>query len=346
MSLNNVYKTPEHPGSFTTLETLYRATKGQFSKSYIRKWLQSKDSYTLHKPVIKRFRKNRVIVGKINQQFQADLVDMQSLSKYNDGYRYLLTCIDVLSKYAWAIPLSDKKAETVVSGFEKIFSERVPCKLQTDAGGEFKNHILKKYLNKKNIGYFTTDNDTKASIVERFNRTLKTRMWKYFTEMNTYRYLDVITKLVASYNHTWHRSIQMEPAAVSKENQSIVLKNLYGSKILPKSRPKLKVGDTVRISKEKLHFQKGYEQNWTQEIFTISQIVRRNPIVYKLKDLAGEEIRGTFYEQELQKITDTGYYPIERVIKQRKRNGKTQFFVKFKGYPEKFNMWVEEIESL
>ena len=149
MDLNKVYLTPEHPGSFTSLESLYRVTKGRISKSHIRNWLQSKDSYTLHKPVRKTFRKNRVMVGKIHQQFQADLVDMQSLSKYNDGYKYLLTCIDVLSKYAWAVPLYDKKAETIVSALGKILSERVPDKLQTDAGREFTNALVQKFLKKK-----------------------------------------------------------------------------------------------------------------------------------------------------------------------------------------------------
>ena len=119
-----------------------------------------------------------------------------------------------------------------------------------------------------------------------------------------------------------------------------------GIKKLPKSVPKFKVGDTVRISKEKLRFEKGYEQNWTREIFIISQIIRRNPIVYKVKDLADEEIRGTFYEQELQKVIDTGYYPIEKILKQRRKNGKVQYLVKFKDYPEKFNRWVEDVKSL
>ncbi|GFW43126.1 putative uncharacterized transposon-derived protein F54H12.3 [Trichonephila clavipes] len=228
----------------------------------------------------------------MNQQYQADLVDMQSLSKFNDGYRYLLTCICVLSKYAWAIPLHDKNAKTVVSAFEQIFSERVPLKLQTDAGKEFTNKLFQNYLKKKKIGFFMTSNNTKASIVERFNRTLKTKMWKFFTEKNTKRYIGVVDKLVYSYNNTWHRSIQMTPASVTETNQSQVWENLYG-----------------------------YEQNWTREIFTIHDIIRRNPIVYKLKDLAGEVIRGTFYEQELQKVTHSGYYPIEKILKTREKNG-------------------------
>ncbi|GFU58836.1 uncharacterized transposon-derived protein F54H12.3 [Trichonephila clavipes] len=235
----------------------------------------------------------------MNQQYQADLVDMQSLSKFNDEYRYLLTCICVLSKYAWAIPLHDKNAKTVVSAFEQIFSERVPLKLQTDA------------------------------------------------EKNTKRYIGVVDKLVYSYNNTWHRSIQMTPASVTETNQSQVWENLYGKQNNKKvNKPNYRLNDTVRISKEKLLFEKGYEQNWTREIFTIHDIIRRNPIVYKLKDLAGEVIRGTFYEQELQKVTHSGYYPIEKILKTREKNGKKEYFVKFLGYPEKFNTWVQDLKHL
>jgi hypothetical protein len=172
-------------------------------------------------------------------------------------------------------------------------------------------------------------------------------MYKYFTEMNTKRYIDVLEKLVKSYNHTWHRSIKTEPASVTMENQGQVWQTLYGQQketLVPKSD--LKVGDTVRISKVKMHFEKGYEQNWTREIFTIMKIIPRNPVVYKLKDLAGEVIKGTFYKQELQKITDSGYYPVEKVLKTRKRNRKTEYFVKFQGYPEKFNSWVQDVKHI
>ncbi|GFW93708.1 putative uncharacterized transposon-derived protein F54H12.3 [Trichonephila clavipes] len=323
MDLEKVYQEPEHPGSFGGVEALFKATGGKFSRKDIKKWLSAKDSYTLHKPIKKKFKKNRVLVSRMNQQYQADLVDMQSLSKFNDGYRYLLTCICVLSKYAWAISLHDKNAKTVVSAFEQIFSERVPLKLQTDAGKEFTNKLFQNYLKKKKIGFFMTSNNTKASIVERFNRTLKTKMWKFFTEKNTKRYIGVVDKLVYSYNNTWHRSIQMTPASVTETNQSQVWENLYGKQNNKKvNKPNYRLNDTVRISKEKLLFEKGYEQNWTREIFTIHDIIRRNPIVYKLKDLAGEVIRGTFYEQELQKVTHSGYYPIEKILKTREKNGK------------------------
>ena len=183
-------------------------------------------------------------------------------------------------------------------------------------------------------------------MVERFNRTLKTKMWKYFTEMNTKRYIDVIDKLMKSYNRTWHRSIKMEPVAVTIDNQNQVWQTLYGNTKTITPKAAFKVGDTVRISREKLHFEKGYEQNWTREIFTIYKIINRSPVVYKLSDLAGEVIEGTFYKEELQKITDSGYYPVEKILKTRKNKGKIEYFVKFQGYPEKFNAWVDTVKRI
>lgn len=344
--LKQLYRDPALPGSFGGVNTLKRVLKGKSNSKTIKTWLEMKDSYTLHKPLRHKFSRNRVIVGELNEQFQTDLVDMQSLAKFNDGFRYLLTCIDVLSKYAWAIPLKNKKSNTIVKAFEKIFLERLPVRLQSDAGREFKNRQFQNYLKNKGVHFFVTHNSTKASIVERFNRTLKTKMWKYFTEMNTNRYIGVIDELVQSYNRTWHRSIKMEPEAVTVDNQRQVWQTLYGNEATTLPKHAFKIGDTVRISKEKLRFEKGYEQNWTREIFTICKIINRIPVVYKLKDLAGEEIEGTFYKEELQKITDSGYYPVEKVLKTRKNRGKTEYFVKFQGYPDKFNAWVDGVKTI
>ncbi|GFV68145.1 chromo domain-containing protein [Trichonephila clavipes] len=138
----------------------------------------------------------------------------------------------------------------------------------------------------------------------------------------------------------------MEPVSVSRHNRKQVLKNLYGGLRNEKPKaPRFKMGDVVRINKQKLHFEKGYEQNWRRELFIVFEIVQRIPIVYRLKDLEGEEIKGTYYEAELQKVVDSGFYPVENVIKQRKRGGITEYFVKFLGYPEKFNDWVTDIQK-
>ncbi|GFU01897.1 putative uncharacterized transposon-derived protein F54H12.3 [Trichonephila clavipes] len=341
------YENPEVPNSFGGVEALHRSVKGKYSKKDVKHWLSQKDAYTLHKPVRHKFQRNRVFVSDIDRQFQADLVDMQSLAEFNKGYKYLLTCIDLFSKFAWAVPLKDKFGKSVKSGLEIIFKERKPKVLQTDAGKEFLNKIVQNYLKNLNVNFFFTNNETKASIVERFNRTLKTKMWKYFTEFNTKNYIDVIDKLIHSYNHSYHRSIKMEPVSVSRHNRKQVLKNLYGGLRNEKPKaPRFKIGDVVRINKQKLHFEKGYEQNWRRELFIVFEIVQRIPIVYRLKDLQGEEIKGTYYEAELQKVVDSGFYPVENVIKQRKRGGITEYFVKFLGYPEKFNDWVTDIQKV
>ncbi|GFX75722.1 uncharacterized protein TNCV_2082331 [Trichonephila clavipes] len=127
------YKNPEVPNSFGGVEALHRSVKGKYSKKDVKHWLSQKDAYTLHKPVRHKFQRNRVFVSDIDRQFQADLVDMQSLAEFNKGYKYLLTCIDLFSKFAWAVPLKDKFGKSVKSGLEIIFKERKPKVLQTDA---------------------------------------------------------------------------------------------------------------------------------------------------------------------------------------------------------------------
>ncbi|XP_035207964.1 uncharacterized protein LOC118182682 [Stegodyphus dumicola] len=154
--------------------------------------------------------------------------------------------------------------------------------------------------------------------------------------MNTRKYIDVIDKLISSYNHTWHRSIKTEPVSVTLQNQEKIWKTLYGQQ--PVQNPissDLKIGDTVRISREKMLFEKGYEQNWTREIFTIYKIIRRIPVVYKLKDLAGEVIQGTFYKQELQKVSDSGYYTVEKFKKKEETSRENRIFCEISGVPRK-----------
>ncbi|GFY27126.1 putative uncharacterized transposon-derived protein F54H12.3 [Trichonephila clavipes] len=318
---SSVYENPEVPNSFGGVEALHRSVKGKYSKKDVKHWLSLKDAYTLHKPVRHKFQRNRVFVSDIDRQreFQADLVDMQSLAEFNKGYKYLLTCIDLFSKFAWAVPLKDKFGKSVKSGLEIIFKERKPKVLQTDAGKEFLNKIVQNCLKNLNVNFFT-NNETKANINERFNRTLKTKMWKYFTEFNTKNYIDAIDKLIHSYNHSYHRSIKTEPVSVSRHNRKQVLKKLYGGLRNEKPKaPRIKIGDVVRINKQKLHFEKGYEQNWRRELFIVLKS-QRIPIVYRLKDLQGEEIKGTYYTmQNYKKLSTPGFYPVENVIKQKKK---------------------------
>jgi hypothetical protein len=339
--MNETYQDPGHEASYGGVDAIFRAVRGKVSKKEIKKWLEGVDAYTLHKPVRRKFPTNRVIVNSFDQQWQADLVDVSHLQNYNESYRYILTCIDILSKYAWAVPLKQKRGIDIVEAFKQIMCERRPKVLQTDQGKEFKNSIFQKFLKEKGIRFFTTFNETKASIIERFNRTLKTKMWKYFSSRNTYKYIDVLHQLVKSYNHTFHTSIKRAPVQVNSENERDVWFTLYRDNN-PKISTKcvFNVGDVVRVSKKKLTFEKGYETNWTEELFIITECVKRQIPVYRISDLLGESILGTFYPQELQKVRLKEEYRIEKILKKRMRKKQIEYLVKYKGYPIKFNEWI------
>ena len=214
-----------------------------------------------------------------------------------------------------------------------IFEERKPEKLWTDKGKEFYNKDVKDL-----IELYSTENEEKSSVVERWIRTIKEKMWKYFTDNNTYTYIDILPDLVEDYNNTKHSTIKMTPVEASKkENELTVWRNLYPDRLkIHDLRPKFSVGDEVRISKKKKTFEKGYTTRWTEEIFTITRIQNTNPITYRIADLKGEEIDGTFYEPELQK-TSQQVFRIEKVIEK----GKNKSLVKWKGYSDKFNSWVD-----
>jgi len=169
--------------------------------------------------------------------------------------------VDVLSKYAWVEPLKDKTGKAVTAAFERILKRakgRRPLRLQTDAGKEFYNRVFQSWLTGKKIHHFSTKEDTKASVVERLNRTLKERVYRYFTARNTYRYVDALPALMQGYNVSKHRSIGMAPAQVKWSNQHRVWQRLYRKRLAPRVRPQWKPGDRVRLQKQHRAFDKGY----------------------------------------------------------------------------------------
>ena len=171
------------------------------------------------------------MVYGIDEQWAADLVEVQHLSRHNRGVRYLLTVIDVFSKYAWVRPLTRKTGAQVQKAFESIFREgRKPLRLQTDDGKEFYNKTMTAFLKRHNIVHFSTKGDTKASVVERFNRTLKERLYRYFTAKNTLNYKQALPDVVRGYNATPHGSIGMAPERVTLDNSAEVWKKVVRQK--------------------------------------------------------------------------------------------------------------------
>jgi hypothetical protein len=276
-------------------------TKTGLSSKVVKKWLEGQDTYTLHKPIKHRFPTRRVLVNGIDDQWQADLVDMQGYKEL--GYQYILTVIDVFSKYAWGIPIKRKTGEEISSAFRNLFKHRKPRKLHTDKGLEFINKPTKELLKENDIHWFATENESKAQIVERFNRTLKNRMWRYFTQSHDTKWIKVLPDLMYNYNTTKHRSIGMTPREASlKKNEAVVYKNLYPPKKVKVQNPKFKVGDHVRITIKRGDFRKGYRPNFTRELFIITEMLDTKPITYRIKDFEGEVIEGSFYEQEMVKV--------------------------------------------
>ena len=295
-------------------------------------------AHELHKPARKYFPRRRVKVLGIGDLLQADLVEMIPYAKDNNGYKYMLTLIDCFSKKAYAAPLKDKTAKHVKLTMESILPDNVKH-LQTDEGKEFFNKDFNEFMKKRNITHYHTYSHLKASIVERFNRTLKNWMWEMFSAQGSYRWVDNLPKLINRYNNKVHRSIGMKPKDVNNKNSNVVL-----AKLMPKhtqnNKPKFKVGDHVRISKYKHIFAKGYQPSWTTEAFKIHEVKQTKPVTYILKDEQGQIIAGGFYEQELLKTNFKDIFLVEKVLKQ--KDGKS--YVKWLGFPSSANSWVDNTD--
>lgn len=306
--LREIYYDHAHPQGFGSIHGLYLAAKSvddAITKTYVRRWLYAQHVYTLHAPLRKRFLRRKTLAPGLYYQMQMDLVDLTNISSKNKGYKFLLTAIDVFSRRAFVVPLKSKKDTIVLEGISKIFANYPPPKyVQTDEGKEFYNRLLAKYLADRNIRLFSTSSDTKCAIVERFNRTLKQRMFKYFTAKNTVVYIDALEKFVDAYNARKHSSIGISPNEVTYKNQAEIWRRQYHKYFIGYRRASFKysLNDSVRVSKMARQFRKGYLPTFTDEIFLIHDRIASVPVTYKLRDSNQQVLIGSFYEPELQLV--------------------------------------------
>ena len=315
-TLSKIYFDPSNPSAFGGVRRLYLACRKNamnISLDAVKKWLSEQPCYSQYRRVVGRFQHKKVLVPKINHQWQADLADFSRFSSQNDGYKFVLCTIDCFSRFVRIRCTKDKKSSTIANAFQSILREaRVsPEHLQTDKGSEFYGAPFRDVLHKYKIRLFSPSQDVKAQIVERFNRTLKEKIMKYCKLHDTDRYIDVIDAIVHGYNSCVHSALKkFAPSEVTADNQDIVRKLQY-SRYLNQKKKKFKFqrGDRVRLSKYRETFRRTRHHTFTTEIFTIfSQIKSHNETnktivpTYRVADVSGDVVASVFYEDELQKI--------------------------------------------
>ena len=354
MSFNHifekVYFDVTNPGSFGGLRRLYlesRKLDPKIKYEDVKSWVQNQLTYTLHKQARINFKRNRILVQRKNEQFECDLVDMRMFSRSNNGFKYIVTIIDCFSKFLYAYPIKNKTPIEIIKVLKKVFQTDKPMKIRTDRGLEFDNKKVLKFLDSEEVQYFTSnDSKIKCAIVERVNRTLKSKMFRYFTAKGTRRYIDVLQHLVDSYNKSFHRTIKMRPIDVSDSNRQEVFENIYKVSRYRDLYTKMKkkkhdVDDNVRVKYDlNKSMEKSYYPLWTDKVYKIEKIFNK-PIkpVYKVSS-EGQTVKRLYYPEEIQKVGKDPVYRIEKIIQKRQRQGIPEVLVKYIGYPDEFNQWI------
>ena len=228
-----MYFSPAHPAAFGSAIQLHRSARKQIKKLTLKdvtNFLERQTAYTMHRPVKQHFKRRKPYARYVDHIWQMDLVSLQAIAKENSGYNCIFTVIDVLSRYAFAEPLKRKTGKKVMGAFKRLLRKykRKPVKVKMDQGQEFYNEEFKTFLHENNIAHYSTSSDMKCALAERFNRTLKEKMFKYFTHHNTLRYITILPQLIDAYNNRPHVSLDgLKPANVNRNNQALVRRIHY-----------------------------------------------------------------------------------------------------------------------
>lgn len=338
MSLGKLFYDLNKPEAYCSTSILKRKGGKEF--------LSKQDAFTLHHRYRKNFKRRKVIGGGLNNTVHADLADMQNIKRDNKGVGYILVVVDCYSRTVFLQPVKRKTAEFMTKAIKQVFTAMrrrfgyICSNFVSDRGTEFYQRQVKDLFNSQNINHYSTFTEMKACMAERMIRTVKGRLYKYFTHTGKYKWLHVLQQIATAINNTVNRSIKKKPidvqaGDVDEEQEEI---SREAKKHLSK---KFKVDDPVRVSKIRGTFDKSYVQSWTDEVFYVSKVkLNFKPPYLKLRDYQGNELDGIFYFQECQKITEPDAYRIEKVLRRRTRNGVKQAFVKWMGYSNEHNSWI------
>ena len=335
-TLTKRYLTPGDPIAFSGINNIQREV-GKISRNQLTNVLRGIDTYTRHKFSKKPLR-NPFFSYFPRYQWQIDLVDIRKHSSKNQNFNYLLTCIDIFTRLGFAEPIKSKNSKDFLKGFKQILKKvkKYPKTILADRGSEIKNQDFKKFCEQNKIKLLFTSNFEHCAYVERFNLSLKNLIYKYMTANGTKSFIKVLPNLLKTYNNRFHRSIRMTPNEAEKKQNLFKVRQAQELKYskIERQLPKFKIGDTVRISKLKTVFSRGFTAKFKDEIFKILKINTILPLpTYQLETLnEGEPIEGNFYEAELTPVKSDDVYEVETILKERTVRGQRQLLVKWVGY--------------
>jgi transposase InsO family protein len=347
--LKNIYFNLDNPSSYTSVTGLHRAARlvdDNITKERVKLFLAEQEAYTMHKAIRSKFPTTPTVSVAKDQYWQIDLTDMSSISSVNNDIKFILFVIDVYTRYLWLRDLKNKKTETVRDALLDIFKveETQPAYFWSDRGTEFVGRAMKEMLALRHIGLIHTTGVHKAAIVERSQRSLKQRMFRYFTYTHKKEYISKLQKFASAYNNSLHRTIKTTPFKAYKTSRMPRVK--YSIKNTKRRFSFFPEGTNVRLSRPNQAFRKGYSLGgWTREIFVVTKIYKHSKIpMYKIKDLMNREIEGRFYTQELQRVImqkkGDEMFHINKIIKTVGKGRKLKYLVSWLGYPSEFNSYI------
>jgi hypothetical protein len=349
--LGTIYFDPLHPGNYSGIQKFWKVVKddNHYNLTYkqVSTWLKQQESYVRHQPPPKVYPHQKILMSSMDEQWDADLLVMDQFTRKNSGYKYLAVFIDIFSRYIWVEPMKTKTGNEMVQVLGRIFKKgRKPLSMRTDRGTEYTNNIVQYYLKREGVHHFVAYNPIHASYAERVIRTLKGKIYRFFTDRQTHRYIDHLQDIVDGYLETVHSTTGMRPNDINEKNEQDVYEKLYLPQQISEEKKavkyKFEIGDKVNLLMDRGAFNKGYKETYFQEIFEIVRRTHTQPPRYKLIDLLKEALNGSFYEQQLVKVTynTNGLYRVEKVVRYRKTVEGKEALVRWQGYPPKFDTWV------